>query len=129
MQEPEKKVVKKPKTTLMPCMIQAKANRDASKATTRNASESATKKPVHKLITTLLKKGGKFRDVGTHIKYTSDGTQLSLMELDIMKHTGCRWSKIIYPGFKGSRFQESFMSAEKFQLSSNYRTTSQHNVN
>jgi hypothetical protein len=39
-------------------MIQAKANRDASKASTRNASESATKKPVQKLITTILKKGG-----------------------------------------------------------------------
>lgn len=98
----------------MPCMVQAKANRDASKATARNASESATKKPVQKLITTVLKKGGKYRDVGTQIKYVSDGTNLSLMELDILKHTGCRWSKIIFPGYKGSRFPESFMSADKF---------------
>ena len=29
VEEPEKKVAKKPKATLMPCMIQAKANRDA----------------------------------------------------------------------------------------------------
>jgi hypothetical protein len=26
---------------------------------------------------------------------------LALMELDILKHTGCKWSKIIYPGYKG----------------------------
>ena len=23
------------------------------------------------------------------------------MEIDILNHTGCRWSRIIYPGFRG----------------------------
>ena len=36
-EQPEKKV-KKVKTTLMPCMIKAKAERDASKKETRNES-------------------------------------------------------------------------------------------
>ena len=43
------------------------------------------------------------RDVATHIKYTGNGTNLSLMEIDILNHTGCKWSKIIYPGFKGAK--------------------------
>lgn len=126
--EPEKKVAKKPKATLMPCMVKAKQERDASKTTARNASESTAKKvtaSVQKSVVSTLRKGGKQRDVGTHIKYTGDGTQLSLMELDILKHTGCKWSKVIYPGFKGTRFQESFMSADKFQLDSAYRTSNQ----
>lgn len=33
--------------------------------------------------------------------YISDGTNLSLMEIDILNHTGCNWSPIIYPGFQG----------------------------
>jgi hypothetical protein len=57
----------------------------------------ATFKPV----TFTLKNGGKQRDVGTHIRYQGDGKNLSLMEMDIIRTTGCRWSKIIYPGFKG----------------------------
>lgn len=31
----------------------------------------------------------------------SDGSNLSLMEIDILNHTGCKWSPIIFPGFQG----------------------------
>lgn len=31
----------------------------------------------------------------------SDGSNLSLMEIDIINHTGCKWSPIIFPGFQG----------------------------
>lgn len=102
---PEKKVPpKKPKTELMPCMSQKK-ERDAK--TNRDASMSATKKvlPVERkpppLITTKMRNGGRQRDVGTQIQYKGDGSNLSLMELDILRHTGCKWSRIIYVGFKG----------------------------
>ena len=37
------------------------------------------------------------------MKYAGDGQNLALMELDILHHTGCKWSKIIYPGFKGNK--------------------------
>ena len=33
--------------------------------------------------------------------YMSDGSNLSLMEIDIINHTGCKWSPIIFPGFQG----------------------------
>jgi hypothetical protein len=39
--------------------------------------------------------------VGTHIRYLGDGRNLSLMEMDILRTTGCKWSKIIFQGFKG----------------------------
>lgn len=39
--------------------------------------------------------------MGTHIRYQGDGKNLSLMEMDILRTTGCKWSKIIFPGFKG----------------------------
>ena len=42
-----------------------------------------------------------FRDVATSIIYISDSNNLSLMEIDILNHTGCKWSPIIYPGFLG----------------------------
>jgi hypothetical protein len=70
----------------------------------RNASLPAAKKLVStpfKPITTQLRIGGKQRDVGTHIRFIGDGRNLSLMEMDILRTTGCKWSKIIYPGFKG----------------------------
>ena len=41
------------------------------------------------------------RDVATQIRYQGDGRNLSLMELDILNHTGCRWSRVIFPGFRG----------------------------
>jgi len=33
--------------------------------------------------------------------YKGDGSSLSLMELDILRHTGCKWSRILYTGFRG----------------------------
>lgn len=101
-EEPEKKIQKK-KTTLMPCMVKAKEARDASKNAKKVESQKKTIK-IAKSVVTKIKNDGKHRDVGTQIKYTGDGTQLSLMELDILKHTGCRWSRTIYPGYKGSRY-------------------------
>jgi len=62
--------------------------------------EKSTAKKVAqplKLITATIKKGGKLRDVGTQIIYNNkDGQNLSLMELDILRHTGCKWSRIIF---------------------------------
>jgi hypothetical protein len=92
--------------------------------------EKSTAKKVAqplKLITATIKKGGKLRDVGTQIIYNNkDGQNLSLMELDILRHTGCKWSRIIFPGFKGyikpaergSAAKDSFLSAEKFHQDS-----------
>jgi hypothetical protein len=42
------------------------------------------------------------------------------MEIDILNNTGCQWSKIIYPGFKGNPKPfldqyELFRSADKFE--------------
>ena len=28
------------------------------------------------------------------------------MELDILHHTGCKWSRIIYPGYKGNKSEK-----------------------
>lgn len=50
-----------------------------------------------------MRNGLQVRDVATHIKYIGNGTNLSLMEIDILNHTGCRWSKVIYPGYKGAK--------------------------
>ena len=52
------------------------------------------------------------------------------MELDILRHTGCKWSKIIFPGFKGyikpsergSAVKDAFLSAEKFHNESANRS-------
>lgn len=70
---------------------------------TRNNSESAVKKSLNtfKFISYRLRNGGRQRDVGTQIQYKGDGNNLSLMEMDILRHTGCQWSHILYPGFKG----------------------------
>ena len=70
---------------------------------------------VHK-----VKNGGRQRDVGTQIRYLGDGKNLSLMEIDILRHTGCKWSRIIYPGFKGSQKPfidryELYKQADKFE--------------
>lgn len=94
---------KKPQTVLMPCMSAKKEN-DAK--TLRNSSVPAVQKkiaaaPAFKLISWEKRNGGKQRDVGTHIRYQGDGKSLSLMEMDILRTTGCKWSKIIFPGFKG----------------------------
>lgn len=85
--------------------MSAKKENDAK--TTRNSSMPATvTKKIQavapfKPITWQMRNGGKQRDVGTHIRYQGDGKNLSLMEMDILKTTGCKWSKIIFPGFKG----------------------------
>ena len=92
---------KKPKISLMPCMSNKKEKEDK---TSRAASTSTVKKiqvTPFKMVTFQSRNNGKQRDVGTHIRYTGDGRNLSLMEIDILRTTGCTWSKIIYPGFKG----------------------------
>ena len=42
------------------------------------------------------------------------------MELDILRNTGCKWSKIIYPGFKGylkpHEKNELYKSTDDYQL-------------
>lgn len=101
--KPEKK---KPKTVLMPCMSVKKEQEKKKEEvkSQRNNSESAAKKqpaPPFKYITTKMRVGGKQRDVGTHIRYTGDGRNLSLMEIDILRTTGAKWSKIIYSGYRG----------------------------
>ena len=117
---PVEKVPKKPKAQLMPCMSSKKDK------TSRNPSEGPVKKTVvvniniFKQVVTKLRNGGKQRDVGTQIRYLGDGKNLSLMELDILRHTGYKWSKIIYPGFKGNvkpflDKAELFRSADKFE--------------
>lgn len=75
---------------------------------------------VFRQVVTKVRNGGRHRDVGTQIRYLGDGNNLSLMELDILRHTGCTWSKIIYPGFKGNSkpFADQFelmKSADKFE--------------
>jgi hypothetical protein len=76
----------------------------------------STKKPVVKANTE--KKKPRTKEVGTQILYKGDGRNLSLMELDILQNTGCKWSRIIYPGFRGhkSAYLPNFLSAEKFKL-------------
>lgn len=131
--EEKKEVKKKPKATLMPCM--------SNKKDKEKKIETPVKKPyVQKTIVTVLRKGGHIRDVGTQIPYTGDGKNLSLMELDILAHTGCRWSKIIFPGYRGVRpnYRESFISAEKLiqdchirngsEFRFSLQTPTQHNV-
>lgn len=36
------------------------------------------------------------RDIATNIQYKGDPQNLSFMEQDILKATGCVWSKIIF---------------------------------
>jgi hypothetical protein len=83
-----------------------KKDKEETKKTTRNASQPAVVKKAanvtpFKPVTFQIRNNGKQRDVGTHIRYQGDGKNLSLMEMDILRTTGCKWSKIIYPGFKG----------------------------
>ena len=120
--------------SLMPCMSQKKERE--KKMEDINAShkkESTAKKivaPPPKLITTHIRKGENKRDVGTQVPYNNkDGQNLSLMELDILRNTGCKWSRIIYPGFKGyikpsdrgSAVKDAFLSAERFHQDSERR--------
>lgn len=106
----EKKPIKKQQITTMPCMSAGKKEREKAPK-----NESA-KKPVFKAHTE--KKKPRTKEVGTQILYKGDGRNLSLMELDILQNTGCKWSRIIYPGFRGHRsaYQGAFLSAEKFKL-------------
>ena len=107
--EPKKKVEKKPKTELMPCLQSKRKELDEKKREAKEKEEAAAaKKEAIKKIASISKpvlhtkrNGMHVRDVATQIKYTGDGTQLSLMEIDIMNHTGCRWSRVVFPGFKG----------------------------
>ena len=86
----------------------------------RNASESAVKaKPAApKLFTFKMRDNGARRDVGIQMRLAQDGKNLSLMEVDILRSTGCKWSKILYPGFKGyikpQDKTDKFNSAEKY---------------
>jgi hypothetical protein len=98
--EEKKEIKKKPKATLMPCMISSKKEREKLQKTNE---QPLKKQYVSKSVVAVLRKGGKFRDVGTQITYNGDGRNLLLMEQDILATTGCRWSKIIYSGYKGVR--------------------------
>ena len=106
--ETPKKVEKKPKTMLMPCMSHKK-NDDATKEKKRDNSESVVKKirmiqnSISKTIASRFRNGAYVRDIATQIKYKGDGKNLSLMELDILCTTGAKWSRIIWPGYKGPR--------------------------
>ena len=108
-QETPKKPEKKPKTMLMPCMSHKK-NED-TKDKKRDNSESVIKKirliqnSISKTIASRFRNGVYVRDIATHIKYKGDGKSLSLMELDILNTTGCKWSRIIYPGYKGPKIE------------------------
>lgn len=108
----KKKVDKKPKAELMPCLQSKKKELDEQRKQEKEAAEKAAnaaseKKHVKKVLSIskpvlhTKKNGTSVRDVATQMKYYGDGTGLSLMEIDILNHTGCRWSKILYPGFKG----------------------------
>ena len=92
--EQVKEKPKKQKIVMMPCMSAHKKERD-----TKGQFNTSEKKVKPKALT--VKKNQKYKDVGTQIRYQGDGRNLSLMELDILRTTGCKWSKIIYPGFKG----------------------------
>lgn len=52
------------------------------------------------------------------MRIVQEGKNLSLMEVDILRSTGCKWSKILYPGFKGyikpQDKTDKFNSAEKY---------------
>lgn len=75
----------------------------------RDNSESVAKKirvihnSVSKTVASRFRNGVFVRDIATQIKYKGDGKSLSLMELDILNTTGCKWSRIIYPGYKGPK--------------------------
>lgn len=90
----------------MPCMSMKKEKDEKAKNEKNNSTAKKIVKPeiqnIFKQIVTKVKNGGKIREVGTQIRYLGDGKTLSLMELDILRHTGCKWSKIIFPGFKGN---------------------------
>ena len=89
----------------MPCLSQKKEKLEKEKKDAKEALEKSTAKKVVPSIskTSAIKQrsGIMVRDVGTQIHYQGDGKNLSLMEIDIINHTGCKWSKIIYPGFRG----------------------------
>ena len=94
---------------LMPCMSHKK-NEDG-KDKKRENSESVIKKirliqhSISKTIASRFRNGAYVRDIATQIKYKGDGKNLSLMELDILNTTGCKWSRIIYPGYKGPKIE------------------------
>lgn len=108
-QETEKKPEKKPKAMLMPCMSHKK--NEVLKEQRRENSESVTKKirvisnSISKTVASRFRNGALVRDIATQIKYKGDGKSLSLMELDILNTTGCKWSRIIYPGYKGPKIE------------------------
>jgi hypothetical protein len=109
LQDEKKEIKKRPKAELMPCMSSSKKERNKQ-------PEAAVKRPfVPRQVVATMKQGGKQRDVGTQITYTGDGRNLSLMELDILYTSGCKWSKIIYPGYKGVRlpYAEGGLSADQ----------------
>jgi hypothetical protein len=118
--EPEKKIpVKKSKTTMQACMTSQKEKREKSvgQGTAKKVQQRET---MFRQIVTKVKAGGRHRDVGTQIRYLGDGKTLSLMEIDILRHTGCKWSRIIFPGFKGnskpfSDRLELYRVADKFE--------------
>lgn len=108
----KKKVDKKPKAELMPCLQSKKKELDEQRKQEKEAAEKAAnlaseKKNIKKVLSIskpvlhTKKNGTNVRDVATQMKYYGDGTGLSLMEIDILNHTGCKWSKILYPGYKG----------------------------
>ena len=77
----EKKEVKKSKIATMPCLSSNKKDRE-KKSQPPPLKDSTSKKPSmfksiekqnDKLVTTLLKRGGLQREVGTQIIYKSDG--------------------------------------------------------
>ena len=132
----QKSKKKAPSAALMPCMSAKKEqlrkmeeiNASQKKTERENSTAKKIVREAHKLIVTYLRNGGKQRDVGTQIVYSNkDGQSLSLMELDILRHTGCKWSKIIFPGYKGyikpsergsAAKDQGFLSAEKFKIDS-----------
>jgi hypothetical protein len=116
--EKKKKKVKKPKerkpeTELMPCLQsrrkEIEARRKAEEAEKEKLSEKPKARPyrppitISKPVLHQKRNGVQVRDVATHIKYHGNGTNLSLMEIDILNHTGCKWSRVIYPAYKGHR--------------------------
>lgn len=104
----------------MPCLQSKKKELDEKRKQEKEAAEKAanveSEKKHHvkkiasisKPVVHTKKNGVPVRDVATQIKYNGDGMTLSLMEIDILNHTGCKWSKILYPGYKGSYIRPSF---------------------
>lgn len=136
-EETPKKIEKKPKTMLMPCMSHKK-NEDKDKK--RDNSENVVKKikliqySISKTIASRFRNGAYVRDIATQIKYKGDGKSLSLMELDILNSTGCRWSRVIYPGYKGPKIETERptelkeLSVEKSKSSNFMNNLSQSNL-